>query len=164
MTLDRLHDGATVLELGGERWPLQTRPLAASAVDAADTAAAAGNVRHDVQLGTRRFSASVYARGERYAVFTDAGSALLADFDPIAHAGDAAADGGRLTAPMPGKVVGFLAQAGDSVKRGQPLAVMEAMKMEHTISAPHDGIVEELLYAVGDQVAEGGELLRLGKA
>jgi 3-methylcrotonyl-CoA carboxylase alpha subunit len=62
---------------------------------------------------------------------------------------------------MPGKVVAFLAQAGDSVKAGQPLAVMEAMKMEHTIAAPRDGTVAELLYAVGDQVAEGGELLRL---
>ena len=47
------------------------------------------------------------------------------------------------------------------MKRGQPLAVMEAMKMEHTISAPRDGTVAELLYAVGDQVGEGGELLRL---
>jgi 3-methylcrotonyl-CoA carboxylase alpha subunit len=65
---------------------------------------------------------------------------------------------------MPGKVVGFLAKAGDRVQRGQALAVMEAMKMEHTITAPHDGVVEELLYAVGDQVAEGGELLRLAKA
>ena len=62
---------------------------------------------------------------------------------------------------MPGKVIALLAQAGDSVVRGQPLAVMEAMKMEHTLNAPRDGVVAELLYAVGDQVAEGGELLRL---
>jgi 3-methylcrotonyl-CoA carboxylase alpha subunit len=41
---------------------------------------------------------------------------------------------------------------------------MEAMKMEHTLAAPHDGRVAELLYAVGDQVAEGAELLRLDKA
>jgi 3-methylcrotonyl-CoA carboxylase alpha subunit len=61
-------------------------------------------------------------------------------------------------------VVSFLAGAGDAVKRGQARAVMEAMKMEHTISAPHDGVVQELLYSVGDQVAEGGELLRLAKA
>ena len=65
---------------------------------------------------------------------------------------------------MPGKVVSFLAQPGDTVTRGQPLAVMEAMKMEHTISAPRDGVVAELLYAVGDQVPEGGELLRMAAA
>jgi 3-methylcrotonyl-CoA carboxylase alpha subunit len=63
---------------------------------------------------------------------------------------------------MPGKVVALLCAQGDRVSRGQPLLVMEAMKMEHTINAPHDGVVEELLYAAGDQVAEGGELLRLG--
>jgi 3-methylcrotonyl-CoA carboxylase alpha subunit len=65
---------------------------------------------------------------------------------------------------MPGKVIAFLAKVGDSVKLGQPLAVMEAMKMEHTITAPRDGTVKELLYAVGDQVSEGGELLRLEAA
>jgi len=97
-------------------------------------------------------------------VFAESGSALVSEHDPIAHAGDGAAEGGRLTAPMPGKVVSYLAAAGDTVKRGQALAVMEAMKMEHTLSAPHDGVVQELLYAVGDQVAEGGELLRLQKA
>ncbi|HNN17981.1 MAG TPA: acetyl-CoA carboxylase biotin carboxyl carrier protein subunit, partial [Giesbergeria sp.] len=45
-----------------------------------------------------------------------------------------------------------------------PLAVMEAMKMEHTIAAPADGVVQELLYAPGDQVAEGAELLKLATA
>jgi 3-methylcrotonyl-CoA carboxylase alpha subunit len=57
--------------------------------------------------------------------------------------------------------VAFLAKAGDSVAKGQPLAVMEAMKMEHTISAPRDGTVAELLFAVGDQVSDGAELLKL---
>jgi 3-methylcrotonyl-CoA carboxylase alpha subunit len=52
-------------------------------------------------------------------------------------------------------------KAGDKVTKGQPLAVMEAMKMEHTIAAPADGTVEELLYAPGDQVTEGSELLRI---
>ncbi|MFX8504443.1 acetyl-CoA carboxylase biotin carboxyl carrier protein subunit, partial [Acinetobacter baumannii] len=45
--------------------------------------------------------------------------------------------------------------------KGQPLAVMEAMKMEHTISSPRDGKVAELLFAVGDQVTDGAELLKL---
>jgi 3-methylcrotonyl-CoA carboxylase alpha subunit len=62
---------------------------------------------------------------------------------------------------MPGKVVAFLVAPGQKVSAGQPLAVMEAMKMEHTIAAPRDGTVAEWLYAVGDQVDEGGELLRL---
>ena len=62
---------------------------------------------------------------------------------------------------MPGKVVSFSVNVGDKVKAGQPLAVMEAMKMEHTMAAPADGEVLELLYAPGDQVAEGAELLKL---
>jgi 3-methylcrotonyl-CoA carboxylase alpha subunit len=62
---------------------------------------------------------------------------------------------------MPGKVVAFFVKAGDVVQRGQALAVMEAMKMEHTLNAPSDGTVTELLYSPGDQVAEGAEFLRL---
>jgi 3-methylcrotonyl-CoA carboxylase alpha subunit len=65
---------------------------------------------------------------------------------------------------MPGKVVSFSVKPGDAVKKGQALAVMEAMKMEHTIVAPADGVVSELIFAPGDQVAEGAELLRLAAA
>ena len=107
---------------------------------------------------------AVYAEGERITVFAPAGTLVLQEVDALAHAGENAAPGGRLTAPMPGKLVALLAQRGDVVKAGQPLALMEAMKMEHTIAAPRDGTVAELLYAVGDQVAEGAELLRLDAA
>jgi 3-methylcrotonyl-CoA carboxylase alpha subunit len=62
---------------------------------------------------------------------------------------------------MPGKVVSVLAKVGATVARGTPLMVMEAMKMEHTIAAPADGVIGEVLYAVGDQVAEGAELVRI---
>jgi 3-methylcrotonyl-CoA carboxylase alpha subunit len=152
--LQRLHDGATVLQLGqgadAQRHVFVSRKL--------------GPDQFDVQLGSQRHTLWVYAQNESYAVFAAEGLALLTETDPLAHAGDHASEGGRLTAPMPGKVVSFLARPGDAVKQGQPLAVMEAMKMEHTISAPHDGVVQELMYGVGDQVAEGGELLRLGKA
>ena len=82
----------------------------------------------------------------------------------LAHAGQSGNEGGRLTAPMPGKVVSFAVKAGDKVTKGQPLAVMEAMKMEHTVAAPADGEVVELLFAPGDQVTEGDELLSLKTA
>jgi 3-methylcrotonyl-CoA carboxylase alpha subunit len=84
--------------------------------------------------------------------------------DPMAHVGEAEAEGGRLTAPMPGKIVALMVEKGQVVARGAPLLVMEAMKMEHTISAPADGRIEDLLYAVGDQVGEGAQLLTLQSA
>lgn len=108
-----------------------------------------------------RLHSTVHWQGEVAHVFTPRGAARIGLLDPLAHAGEAAQEGGRLTAPMPGKVVSFAIKAGDKVKTGQPLAVMEAMKMEHTISAPKDGTVAELLYAPGDQVTEGAELLKL---
>ncbi len=114
-----------------------------------------------VQFNGQRIHSTVHAQGELRHVFTPQGAARISLLDPLAHAGEAAQEGGRLTAPMPGKVVSFAVKAGDKVKAGQPLAVMEAMKMEHTISAPKDGTVAELLYAPGDQVTEGAELLKL---
>jgi len=148
--LERHHDGAQWLTVGGER--------------IAFSAASDGLERHEVRLDGRRHRLVVYATGERFTVFAADGSAVVDEFDPIAHAGEGAGEGGRLAAPMPGKVVALLARVGDVVKKGQPLAVMEAMKMEHTLAAPHDGTVAELLYAVGDQVGEGSELLRLADA
>jgi len=104
----------------------------------------------------------VYRRGDVAHVHTAKGATQLTTIDLLAHAGDAQAEGGRLTAPMPGKVVSFAVKAGDRVKRGQALAVLDAMKMEHTIAAPADGVVGELLYSPGDQVGEGAALLTLG--
>jgi 3-methylcrotonyl-CoA carboxylase alpha subunit len=146
--LERDHrGGAMTLVVGAQRLGFSAQSL--------------GGERHAVQLGERRVVLSVYALGERVSVFAPEGSATVAEVDVLAHAGDHAADAGRLTAPMPGKVISFLAQPGQAVRQGQPLAVMEAMKMEHTITSPRDGTVEALLHAPGDQVAEGGELLRL---
>ena len=108
-----------------------------------------------------RLLSTVHWQGEVAHVFTPRGAVRISLQDPLAHAGEVAEEGGRLTAPMPGKVVSFAVKVGDKVKAGQPLAVMEAMKMEHTLAAPHDGEVLELLYAPGDQLAEGAELLKL---
>jgi 3-methylcrotonyl-CoA carboxylase alpha subunit len=145
--LTTLHDGALLLAIaGGVAEPLSFR-------------AAGGAI--EVQYGGRRMRAAVYTQGETDHVFTEAGAAQIVSVDLLAHAGDDAAEGGRLTAPMPGKVISFAVQPGEKVRKGQPLAVMEAMKMEHTIAAPSDGVVAELLYAPGDQVQEGAELLKL---
>ena len=115
----------------------------------------------DLQFAGQRTRAAVYAQGEVDHVFTPEGATQIVAIDLLAHSGEAAAEGGRLTAPMPGKVVSFAVKAGDKVAKGQALAVMEAMKMEHTIAAPVDGVVQELMYAPGDQVTEGAELLKL---
>jgi 3-methylcrotonyl-CoA carboxylase alpha subunit len=103
----------------------------------------------------------VYRQGELAHVHTAQGAAQLTVVDLLAHGGDVQVEGGRLTAPMPGKVVSFAVKAGDRVKRGQALAVLDAMKIEHTIAAPADGVVAELLYAPGDQVGEGAALITL---
>jgi 3-methylcrotonyl-CoA carboxylase alpha subunit len=99
---------------------------------------------------------------EEMHVFMDKGAAVIKRINRLSLAGaqDAHAGGG-LNAPMPGKVVSFNVKIGDAVTKGQIVAVMEAMKMEHAIIAPADGVVAELLYAVGEQVAEGVALLTL---
>ena len=59
---------------------------------------------------------------------------------------------------MPGSVTALRAAAGDAVAAGQPVVVIEAMKMQHTITAPHDGVVTEVPVAVGAQVGAGDVL------
>jgi 3-methylcrotonyl-CoA carboxylase alpha subunit len=118
----------------------------------------------EVAFNGQRTTVQVDWQTETAHVFCAHGATQIVEIDLLAHAGEAASEGGRLTAPMPGKVVSFAVKAGDSVKKGQALAVLEAMKMEHTIAAPGDGQVAELLYAPGDQVAEGAELIKLTPA
>ncbi|MEU6972512.1 biotin carboxylase N-terminal domain-containing protein [Kitasatospora aureofaciens] len=75
-------------------------------------------------------------------------------YDPVVEsAAGAAAHHGALTAPMPGTVTVIKATAGETVRKGQPLLVLEAMKMEHVIAAPHDGVVAELRASAGATVA-----------
>lgn len=67
----------------------------------------------------------------------------------------------ELSAPMPGIVSAVLVKNGDKVAPGDPLLVMEAMKMEHTIKAPSAGIIKNILFSVGETVSEGVELVEL---
>ena len=144
-----LHDGALQLQVGDTTGVLQFSEVA-------------GGI--DLQFAGQRQTVQVWRQGETDHVFCALGATQIVDVDLLAHAGESQAEGGRLTAPMPGKVVSFAVKAGDKVTKGQALAVMEAMKMEHTIAAPADGTVQELLYTPGDQVTEGAELLKLAAA
>ena len=146
----RLHGGGLQLSVDGNTAALHYTALAGGALD--------------VRYGDLRSTVHLYKNGEVAHVFTAQGATQIVAIDMLAHAGETHAEVGRLTAPMPGKVVSFSVKAGDAVKKGQALAVMEAMKMEHTIAAPADGTVAELLFAPGDQVTEGAELLKLTTA
>jgi len=75
------------------------------------------------------------------------------------NAAEPAAPGGRLTSPMPGRIIAFLVESGAWVEANQPVLIVEAMKMEHTLRAPAGGIVKDFKFQVGDQVSEGVELV-----
>ena len=115
----------------------------------------------DVECFGQRFTNNIYTNNDIVTVFNTIGATQIIAVDLLEHASDVHEVGGRLTAPMPGKLISFSVKAGDKVAKGQALAVMDAMKMEHTINSPVDGVVQELLYLPGDQVIEGAELLKL---
>ncbi|MGA8261974.1 MAG: acetyl/propionyl/methylcrotonyl-CoA carboxylase subunit alpha [Arenicellales bacterium] len=115
------------------------------------------NHRLTVTIDGVTCEAHVVRRPERLDVFFGGKHyGLERHADVISEAADV--DSGRITAPMPGKITSVSVKAGDEVNRGAVLLVLEAMKMEHTIVAPHDGTIERIPYQVGDTVAEGAEL------
>jgi propionyl-CoA carboxylase alpha chain/3-methylcrotonyl-CoA carboxylase alpha subunit len=83
------------------------------------------------------------------------------DFSFQAGGAHAAASDGAILSPMPGKIVSVAVQAGQSVVKGQTLLTLEAMKMEHALAAPFDGVVTELSAVAGGQVSEGVVLAKL---
>jgi len=101
-------------------------------------------------------------QGDHLTLFTQGQTYRFETVDPDRY-GESDADQatGGLIAPMPGKIIAINVAPGDTVKQGDKLLVMEAMKMEHTIHAPTDGVVEELFYDVGDQVSDGAELISI---
>jgi len=132
-------------------------------------------VAHDVQVG----DATVAARrvGDRWQLDGQAApnvvvsGALVTVFDrygigfdsvdPLDRAAMAAGDQDVIEAPMPGLVKQVTAKPGQEVREGDRLAVLEAMKMEHSLLAARDGTVEEVLVVEGAQVAAGAALIRL---
>jgi propionyl-CoA carboxylase alpha chain/3-methylcrotonyl-CoA carboxylase alpha subunit len=95
-------------------------------------------------------------------VVFDAGQAFAFGGEEAGTAGDAGGDG-VIRSPMPGRIVAVQARAGQAVERGAPLVTLEAMKMEHVLTAPFDGTVTELAAETGAQVSEGAVLARLDK-
>ncbi len=110
------------------------------------------------------FLATVVPHDEERHVFCNGTHWTLRLIDPLAHAGEEEAHAGHLTAPMSGTVVAVMVKAGDNVKRGAPLLILEAMKMEHTIAAPAAGVVKAVNYRSGDRVKEGADLVDIGDA
>jgi 3-methylcrotonyl-CoA carboxylase alpha subunit len=104
----------------------------------------------DVLVASHRIT--VWSGGESLAFALDDGS----QFDSTSQAHP-----GSLTTPLPGVVVSLAVKEGDTVKAGQTLLVIEAMKMEHAIKAPRAGIVKALKHGVGDRVREGSTLAEI---
>jgi len=144
----------------------QDQPLRAQPVNAHDRFG-----EWAFEWGRLRWQASVHAmrpladagHAQAWMVRMEEGSCKLLALPSWTLPEVAGGGGGGLNSPMPGKVVSFAVKAGDVVKAGQAVAVVEAMKMEHTLHAPHDGKVAELFFAAGDPVAEGDPLLKLEK-
>lgn len=157
-----------LLEIGGERREIEVRAL--------------GNRRFAVHLDTQvrtyeivrvdghaltydcdghRARAKVIVGGHDLTVFQNGYAFSIGLPDRLSGDEDAAGAGDQLIAPMPGLVKVVFAQAGEAVTKDQPLLILEAMKMEHTLKAPRDGIVGDLLVAEGEQVTDGTVLLAL---
>ena len=144
----------------GRGWQLNFGEGPAARVWAAEAECGADG-RLVVSLDGARRRVRVLAHGMVLAVFAGGESWIIEELDPLMPPPGADAVAGRLTSPMPGRVVQLLVAAGDRVRQGQPMMVVEAMKMEHTIAAPRDGIVAAVHYASGDLVEEGAELIAL---
>ena len=103
--------------------------------------------RLPIALDGETYFARVARLGERLSVTTPHGRHELELVDPFHYEPADALPDARLTALMPGRVVKVMAAVGDAVKKGQALMILEAMKMEHTIASPRDGVIERVAFA-----------------
>ena len=104
---------------------------------------------------------TITVNGNVYEVTVEEGFTGAASAPKAAAPAPKAAGAVAVTAPMPGKILGVKASAGQAVKRGQVLLILEAMKMENEIVAPQDGTVATINVAVGDSVEPGATLATL---
>jgi acetyl/propionyl-CoA carboxylase alpha subunit len=130
------------------------------------TQLAGGNLTGDAHTGVWRLGvggelaeAHVVLSGDTIHLFRDGAAWMLTPQTFVA--GAAAAGDGAILAPMPGKILDVKVKQGDTVLKGADLMILEAMKMEHALTAPFDGVVEELSAITGAQTAEGVVLAKL---
>jgi 3-methylcrotonyl-CoA carboxylase alpha subunit len=136
---------------GSFRLDLPSGSVLADAVESeAGTTLRVDGVSHRLRVVRRGAELTVVLAGHNH---------VLQQVDPLAPPRVEATGGNKLTAPIPARVSRVLVQPGDMVKKGAVLLVLEAMKMELTLSAPVDGKVEMLRHTVGDMVEEGTELV-----
>ena len=112
--------------------------------------------------GSMRYHRYVSADDQQITVFTDNGPMTFHRHRVADTLSDEAAHGGHV-APMNGTIMEVLVEKGDTVKKDQPLVIMEAMKMEYTIKAGHEGEVTDVFFAAGDLVSDGDELLAVNE-
>jgi 3-methylcrotonyl-CoA carboxylase alpha subunit len=118
---------------------------------------------HNLRIETKEqnYQAVIENQALSLTLYTTKGKMTLARFDWDSLGTQTTSHKGQLTAPMHATVVAILKNIGEHVQAGDRLIVLEAMKMEHTIHAPNDGILADIFYTVGAQVNEGEELLAL---
>jgi 3-methylcrotonyl-CoA carboxylase alpha subunit len=132
-------------------------PGAAAPVRARGERDPAGDLVADVD-GVRS-KATVIRSGNAITVIAAGISHELILDDPAVRAELREPQASTLRAPMPGRLVAAHVAPGDRVSRGMTLVVLEAMKMEHAITAPADGVIAAVPFAVGDQVEDGADLV-----
>jgi len=150
----RLSPGAgqtfTATIMDGER--ITTSSVAVAERDGPDLTLIVDSLR-------RRVTVREAAAGEWWAQVAGGETVTLRWLSPLPEPDARARSGDSLSAPMPGQVIALLVTEGQVVRAGAPLVILEAMKMEHTIRAPHDGVVAAIHARPGTQVAASAVLL-----
>jgi len=126
-----------------------------------NTYTASGSLEYNLlsaNLSGKRIDAQIIEYKKQLHILTH-GKAVVLGFIDNDHQSTAEDTSGSLTAPMPGTVITVHVNVGDKVSQNQPLLILEAMKMEHTISAPSAGIVSDILFQSGEMVDDGAELI-----
>jgi 3-methylcrotonyl-CoA carboxylase alpha subunit len=126
-------------------------------IDLTDLSMVGDEIR--VTFGSQTTSGFVFKKKSGFTVFSEGEVVRFARQQFDSDAEEAGSD--RLVAPLPGHVLDILVGVDDKVEKGQPLVIVEAMKMEHTIIAPKAGVIKEIFFAPKDQVLEGAQLLVL---